>query len=309
VAAPAPRLKVPPLAIMPTLALCASFLACATDTESVRNQATANPPASGEPKRIVSLVPATTEMLFAMGAGDRLVGVGSYERFPPEVEQIRRVGGLIDPDTEGIIALEPDLVVLYNTQAELKQRLERAGIPFFAYQHRDLQDVMTTIRSLGARVDAVEQADAVAAGIERDLAAVRRSVAGLPRPKTMLVFGRDPGSLRNIYASGGYGFLADLLDVAGGDNVFAEADRESLQIGTETILARRPEVTIELRYGSRNGQSSSAAPSDWNVLASVPAVERKRLYVLEGDEFVVPGPRVVSAARRFAAVLHGTTIK
>src|SRR5262249_40036148 len=72
------------------------------------------------PKRIVSLVPATTEMLFAMGVGDRIVGVGNYDRFPPEVSRLPRVGGLVDPDTERILALRPDLVVLYATQVELR---------------------------------------------------------------------------------------------------------------------------------------------------------------------------------------------
>jgi iron complex transport system substrate-binding protein len=244
-------------------------------------------------------------MIFAMGVGDRLVGVGSYDRFPPEVDRIRRVGGLIDPDTEGIITLQPDLVVLYDTQVELMARLDRAGIPYFPYEHRALADVMETIRTLGARMGLVEASERVASGMERDLDGVRKSVQDLPRPRTLLVFGREPGALRNIYVSGGYGFLADLLDIAGGDNVFGDIERQSLQASTEMILDRRPQAIVEFRYGRAAGQDAASAAAEWLVLASVPAVRSRRIHVLTGDEFVVPGPRVVLAARRLAEALHG----
>src|SRR5207237_7523580 len=151
--------------------------------------------------RVVSIIPATTEMLFAMGAGNRVVGVGSYDRFPADVEKLPRVGALLDPDVERIIALRPDLVVLYGTQAELRKALDRASIPYFAYTHRGLADITETLRSLGARVGVAKQAGAVANRIEQQLAGVRKRVAGRPRPRTLLVFGRETGTLRNIDAS------------------------------------------------------------------------------------------------------------
>ena len=121
----------------------------------------------------------------------------------------------------------------------------------------------------------------------------------------MLVFERDRSSLQNIYASGGYGFLADLLDAAGGDNIFSDLKQQSLQASTEMILARRPDVIIELRYGQSAKDSNS--PRDlraWDALGSVPAVKDKRIYVLVGDQYVVPGPRIVGAARELGRVLH-----
>jgi iron complex transport system substrate-binding protein len=262
-------------------------------------------PGGAVPKRIVSVIPATTEMLFAMGAGDRLVGVGNFDQFPPEATRLPRVGGLVDPDTERILALRPDLVVVYNTQQELKQRLDRAGIPYYSYEHRALPDIMSTIRSIGERVGAATRADQVATDMERELAAIRSATAGRPRPRTLLVFGRQPGSLRNVYASGGYGFLADLLDVAGSDNVFADIVQQSVQATTEMILARRPDIIIELRYGQ--GERALAVEREmepWTALASVPAVRNRRLHLLAGDEFVVPGPRIVLAARRLAETVR-----
>jgi iron complex transport system substrate-binding protein len=259
---------------------------------------------AAQPRRIVSLIPATTEMLFAIGAGDRIVGAGAYDRYPPEVSKLPRVGGLIDPDTEQIIALKPDLVVLYATQSELRARLDRVRIAYFAYEHRALPDILQTIRAIGQRVGAAARADALAAEMERELQRIRTSSEGRARPRTLLVFDRDPGSLRNIYASGGYGFLADLLIIAGGENVFGDINRQSVQASTEMILTMRPDLIIELRYGDRAEPLDEKRYAElWSMLPSVPAVRQRRLHVLVGDEFVVPGPRIVDAARRLAEVI------
>jgi iron complex transport system substrate-binding protein len=260
------------------------------------------------PRRIVSLVPATTEMLFAIGAGTRLAGVSSYDRFPSEVDRLPRVGGLLDPNVERILSLRPDLVIAYDTQVDLKQRLARAGIPIFPYAHRDLADVTSTLRALGARISAGAAAEDAATRIERQLADTRARVAGRPRPKTLLVFGHDPGALRRVDASAGYGFLHDLLDLAGGADVLGDLAQQSVQMSTEMILTRAPEVIVDLRYGESLRPN---APDDidaerriWSALPSLPAVRNSRVYVLIGDEFVVPGPRIVLAAERLARTLH-----
>jgi cobalamin transport system substrate-binding protein len=266
--------------------------------------------AQPSPRRIVSLVPATTEMLFAMGAGDRVAGVSDYDRFPPEVEKITRVGGLLDPNLERILALRPDLVIVYETQADLKRQLDRAGVPVYGYVHRGLPDITETMRALGRRIGAQMTADAEAARIERQLAATAARVAGRKRPKTLLVFGRDPGALRHIDASGGYGFLHDLLEIAGGTDALADLKRQSVQMSTEMVLVRAPEVILELHYGtSLPGSRTEAERRVWNALPSVPAVKNNRVYLLTGDEFVVPGPRIVIAADRFARTLHSEAFR
>jgi iron complex transport system substrate-binding protein len=196
--------------------------------------------------RIISLVPAVTEMLFAMGAGDRVVGVSSYDRYPPDALRRPRVGGLIDPDFERILALKPDLVVTYGTQSELIDRLRRARIDLFNYEHAGLADITATIRALGVRLGLAEPADKVAATVERDLDEVRKRVAGRPRPRTALIIGRELGTLRGLHASAGVGFLHDILEIAGGSDVFSDVSRQSLQVSTEVLLARAPDVIIEM---------------------------------------------------------------
>ena len=121
---------------------------------------------SPRPERIVSLVPAVTEMIYAMGDGARVAAVSTYDHFPADVARLPRVGGLLDPSVERILAIKPDLVIVYATQKELIERLDRAGIPYFNYQHKALADIMTTIRALGARIGSAARADAVAAGMD-----------------------------------------------------------------------------------------------------------------------------------------------
>ena len=257
------------------------------------------------PRRVISLIPATTEMMFAMGAGERLVAVGSYDKFPPEATRLPKVGALLDPDTERILSMRPDLVLMYGTQTELKKSLDRASIPYYSYEHRAMPDIMVTIRALGKRIGFGAQAETLASSMERDLAAIRKTVAGRPRPRTLLVFERDTASLQNIYASGGYGFLADLLDVAGGENVFGDVKKQAVQASSEMILSRRPDVIIELRYGDRAREFDPARDlRAWSSLGSVPAVRAKHIHVLVGDQFVVPGPRIVTAARELGRALH-----
>lgn len=257
---------------------------------------------AAQARRVISIIPATTEMLFAMGAGDRVVAVGSYDRFPPEVERLPRVGALLDPDVERILALRPDLVVLYGTQADLRTQLDRAGIAYFPYVHRGLSDIPETIRALGARIGMSRQADGVADHLERELADIRSRVSGRPRPRTLLIFGREPGTLRNINASGGVGFLHDMLGVAGGDDVLSDVKQQAVMTSTEMILARSPDVIIELKYGRERTAASDARV--WSALSSVPAVRNGRIYTLEGEEFVVPGPRVGMATERLSRMLH-----
>ena len=265
-------------------------------------------PASAQtarPERIVSLVPAVTEMIYAMGDGARVAAVSTYDHFPAEVAVLPRVGGLLDPSVERILAIKPDLVIVYATQKELIERLDRAGIPYFNYQHKALADIMTTIRALGARIGSAGRADAVASGMDRSLAEIRARTAGLPHPATLLVFERDPASLRNVYASGGYGFLHDMLEIAGGRNVFASLKQQAVQASTEMLIASKPEVIVELRYGDNLKNADIARElRAWDTLASVPAVRSHRISALAGDEFVVPGPRVVDATRRLAEALH-----
>ena len=265
------------------------------------------PATTASATRVVSLVPAATEMLYAIGAGPDVVAVSSFDRFPAEVADLPRVGALIDPDFERILSLRPTLVVVYESQDDLIARLDRARIPVFHYRHAvtgALAQVTDTMRQLGDALDRTAGAETAAATIERELDDVRRAVGARTRPLTALVFGREPGELRGIYASGGVGFLHELLETAGGQDAFADIPRESVQVSTEMLLARRPDVLIELRTSAGEAGTVDAERAVWNRLSALPAVRDRRVHVLTDPSLSIPGPRIAQAARTLFTLLH-----
>jgi iron complex transport system substrate-binding protein len=259
---------------------------------------------SSRPSRIISLIPAMTEMLFAMGAGDQVVAVSSFDKYPPQVQHLARVGALLDPDVEKILSLKPDLVLLYGSQVDLDAQLARAGIPRFGYRHGGLADIFTTIKTLGDRVGRAAEAQALVGEIESAMNQIRARVKGRPRPRTLVVLGRETGALRGMYVSGGTGFVHDIVDVAGGENVFADVARESLQATTEMVLARRPEVIVELIAAPISPENAAARRADWKPLSAVPAVKSGRVYTIVDERTVVPGPRIAEGAKLISGALH-----
>jgi iron complex transport system substrate-binding protein len=255
------------------------------------------------PKRIVSLIPAVTQILFAIGAGPQVIAVSSFDSDPPEVRSLERVGALLDPDLEKILSLKPDLVAVYGSQSDLRAQLARAGVPTYVYTHAGLADVTTTIDALGGRTGHGVEAAALIQKIEVGLSAVQEKVGDRPRPRTLLVFARENGSLRGIYASGGIGFLHDMLMVAGGDNVFADIKRESVQATTEMILARRPDVILEIRATAADLGPLDAERAAWSRLASVPAVRNNRIRFVIDPRTVVPGPHVIEGIELIAEAI------
>lgn len=268
-------------------------------------------PAAGA-QRIVSLVPSVTEMLFAIGAGRQVVGVSNYDHFPPEVESLPKVGALIDPDTERILALRPDLVVVYGSQNDAEARFRKAGIKTFNYRHAPTDAILgtlETITTLGTVTGHEAQAREVVVRITTGLDEVRKRTAGRERPRTMLVIGRQPGTLQSIYAQGGSGFLNEMLEIAGGQNVFEDVKRESLQPSSETMLRVAPDMLLELRSGAPAGNYPGTDLEVWNTLASIPAVRNRQVHALIGDHVVVAGPRIAQGAEAMARVLHADAYK
>lgn len=261
------------------------------------------PAAQAPPQRIISLIPAVTEMLFAIGAGNQVVGVSSFDTFPAEVAGRTRVGGLFDPNYEAILALRPDLVVVYGSQDELIARLAATSVSTFVYRHGGLAQIGDTIRELGQRTGRRTAADALAQRIEREINDVRQRAAGKPRPRTLLVIGREDGSMRGLFVSGGRGFLHDLLTAAGADNVMADVDREGLQLSAEQLLVRAPDVVIELRAGVEWSADRLKRERGLWLQARIPASRNGRIHILTDPALVIPGPRVGAAATTFADVV------
>jgi iron complex transport system substrate-binding protein len=243
-------------------------------------------------------------MLFAIGAGQQVVAVSSFDRYPPEVSKLQRVGALLDPDVERILSLHPDLVAVYASQSDLRAQLERAKVPTYVYRHAGLADITVTLKDIGERVGHGREATNVAGSIEARINAVRSRVRGRVRPRTLIVFDREPLTLRGIYASGGVGFIHDMVDAAGADNVFADVKQQAVQATTELILVRRPDVVLELRGDGLDDEKRRREIAVWQSLSSLPAVRAGRVYFLAEQSTVVPGPRVAEAVELIARTLH-----
>jgi iron complex transport system substrate-binding protein len=269
----------------------------------------AAPGAAEAPKRIVSLVPALTEMLFAIGSGPQVVGVSSFDDFPPDVKSLPRVGALVDPDMERILTLRPDLVIVYGSQTDVETQLTRAGIRAYSYRHAGLAGVFSTIRDLGRTVGRTRESDQLVRQIQQRLDSIKTRVAKLPPVRTLLVFERDLGSLRGLYASGGVGFMHDILGIVGGINVFADVSRESVQPSIETILARAPDLILEVRPTGLPRQQIPAERRVWESVSSIPAVRKGRIHIVTDDYLVTPGPRVAQAAEAIARIIHPEAFK
>ena len=279
------------------LAITAAIVAIASPSPSRAQTRT------DRPARIVSIVPAVTEILFAVGAGPQVVAVSSFDKFPAAVQGLPRVGALLDPDTERILSLRPNLVVVYGSQSDLLAQLKRAGIPAFVYRHGGLDGTLETIEAVGRATGHATEAAGVVAGLRGRLDGIRKRVAGRTPPRTLLVISREPGTLRGLYASGGVGFLHDLLELAGGANLFADVAKESAQPSHELLLTRRPDVVVELRPDTDRPDPAEAQRA-WSALPSVPAFRAKRLHTLAGAYLVTAGPRLADAAEAMARALH-----
>lgn len=264
---------------------------------------TVSPQSDEIPRRIVSIVPAVTQMLLAIGAGPQIAGVSSFDD-SQEVASLPKVGALLNPDIEKLFSLRPDLVVLYESQIEEHAQLKRAQIKTFLYRHGTLPDIPKTLRTIGKRIGKEFEAEQVALGIETELQELKKRTTGLPKPKTLLVFGREPNSIRNVYASGGVGFLHDILEVAGATNVFADIPREATRPSSETILSVSPEIIIELRSKNATENNIQTNGNAWKTFSSLPAVQSEQIYVLTGPDLVVPGPNVAHIAKQIANLIH-----
>ena len=210
-------------------------------------------------------------MLFAMGAGPRVIGVGNFDRYPPEALTRTKVGGLIDPDVERIISLKPDLVVVYGTQSDLRTQMERAHIPIFLYQHSRAADI-TADHSRARQHESGTSRRAATWPIasRRRSPTIRKRVAGRPRPRTLLVFGRDAETLRGIYASGGRRLPARHARGCRRHQRVRRREAPEHSDDERACLARAPEVIVEI--GADTASSKGRNVGAWDALGSVPAV-------------------------------------
>jgi len=292
------RVRAPALAVGVLLAVAAPAAAFSARDMLGREVTLAAPPA-----RIVSLVPSVTEILYALGAEERLVGVTDFCDYPPAARQRPSVGGMVNPNLEAIVALKPDLVIATTegNGEETFAQLKRLGIPTYLVAAHLVSDVTDLIARLGALTGRERAMGPVLARLERRIEAVKRAVAPRPRPRVLYVLWPEP-----LIVPGRTALVTELIRLAGGELVTAgEADAYP-RYSLEAAVAKAPEVILLANHGANTGPIDE---TKWQRLTSLPAIRAGRLHRVDGNLLHRYGPRVVDGLEQLARAIHPEAFK
>ncbi len=255
------------------------------------------------PERIVSLSPNLTHIIYALGALDNVVGVTIYSDFPPEATKLPKVGGWVNPNYEAIVTLKPDLVVLMKDQDTIfGQKIRNLGLKTLVTDsNNSVGDILKTIKFMGDLLGKQEEAKALAASMKSSLDEIRQKTEGLPKKKMLLVVGRNPGTLEDIYVIGRDNYINELIEIAGGENV-VENKRLSIKINKEAILTYDPDVIIEINH--EQVEKEKEILNTWSGLEQSRAVKNGQVYILPSTVLLHPSQTIVEGTRVLADILH-----
>lgn len=267
-------------------------------------------PGIAAPERtgVVTFAPSITETVFAIGQGDRVTGVTDFCLYPPEVAALPKLGGVFNPDLEALAALAPAVLIVPgpSSTGKLAEFARRMGVAVVDGHMDSLATIDAGIQRIGDALGAADEATMVRQEIAAQLDAIARAVADRPRPRVLLVASRDTHTLDSVFTMGGTSFLSELLDVAGGENIFAGETQPYFEASKEAIVASEPDAIVEFHAGEALTEEELARfRSDWSALPTLPAVRDGRVYLLTEDFTLIPGPRIVETARLLAQRLHG----
>ena len=280
------------------LALAAVGLSPAAHAGSVQDMLGRTVKVPERPARVVSLAPSITETVFALGAGDLLVGVTDHCNYPPEALAKRKIGGIYTPSFESILSVRPDLLLATaeSNQPEHIRVLEGLGVPVYVLRPVSLASIVESVRRVGQVIGRPEAGERLAAEMMRDVAAVERAVDGAPRPRALYVVWGDP-----LIVPGRDAMLTEVIRRAGGDSVTAGDPLPYPRLSMEEALARRPDWII---LGKHADTPLEVQLRQWGFLELLPAARMGRVRQVDGDVVHRPGPRIVEALRTFARIFH-----
>jgi iron complex transport system substrate-binding protein len=253
------------------------------------------------PARIVSLVPSATEIIFALGADDRLVGRTDFCDYPAAVSAKPSVGGMVNPDLETLVALRPDLVIVTDegNREETVRQLARLGIPTYLVHASRIAQTVDLIRRIGVLTGREAAVAAVSGAMLRRVEAVRRAVAPFPRPRVLYVLWPEP-----LIVPGRSSMLTELIEIAGGASITAGDGDAYPRFSLEAVVARAPEVIILADHSTGASTAGRPAPEQWRRLSSVPAIRAGRLHSADLSILHRYGPRVPDGLETLARIIH-----
>ncbi len=265
---------------------------------------------SGKPERIISLTPSTTEILYGVGAFNRVVAVSDYCAYPPEVSKLPRVGGWNNPNMEQIASLRPDLVIFSDAQAQfVKDKVEAAGIRTLAVPSQTIEDAYKSIELVGQATGEEEAARRLLEQTRASVQTVRLSTEKLPRLRVLCVVDRVPGTLRDLYTASEQSFIAQLIREAGGEPLSPPSRANWGKMQKEAVVALDPDVIIDLMMQKAQGGLEEDTLAVWRELSSLRAVRDGRVYPVREQTALHPSQFVGDTARKFAELIHPEAFK
>lgn len=258
-------------------------------------------------ERIISLSPSVTETLFALGLGDRVVGVTRFCNYPPEARGKVRLGGYVDPNYEAVAMLEPDIVIVLEEHDEVQKFLAELGITCLVVANKSIDDILGTITVLGETFDVEKRSETLVSGIRGRIAEIREKTDGLPRPSVLISIGRNigAGSLEDVYIAGGNTYYDELIRYAGGRNAYTGVNVPYPVVSAEGLLHLDPDCIIDLVPAlAGGGINRTDILKNWETVPGLEARKNGSIYILDGDYTVVPGPRFVMFLEDLVRILH-----
>jgi len=256
------------------------------------------------PKRIISLAPNITEILFSLGLDEEIVGVSIHCNFPEKAKSRVRVGSYISLDFEKIVSLKPDLVIatgVGNTK-DMIDRLEKLGFPTYVIFPKNFSDILQSISHVGQVVDREKEAIGIIQGMKQRSQRVIELTKGLSRPKVFFQIGEAP-----IFTVGRGSFADDLIRLAGGENIAGKEKEMYPRLGMEEILKRSPEVIL---VSSMNPKGDyQRVLQEWSRWKMIPAIKNSRLHLIDSDLIDRPSPRIIDGLEEIARILHPEKFK
>lgn len=249
------------------------------------------------PRRIISLAPDITEMVYALKLGDKLVGATTYCLYPQDAKKLPRVGGFGQFNFEAIVSLHPDVIILHSKYDEEKGRLESLGIPYIETATRSISDILESMQKVGKACGAENTAKKLLADINHRINNQPKKTKNAPR--VLITFGGDANKLDQIYAFGQTCLHNELLELAGGKNVI-ENQLAFSSLSKEAVIRLNPDIIIQLAPGIERPTDPAAA---WKRLTDINAVKNNRIYLLNGDYTCIPGPRFIQILEDFTQII------
>ncbi|WP_455709906.1 cobalamin-binding protein [Paraburkholderia caledonica] len=246
-------------------------------------------------QRVISLAPHVTELLYAAGGGAKIVGAVSYSDYPPQAQQLPRVGDNKSLDLERIVALKPDLIVVWrhgNAQRQL-DRLRELHIPLFFSEPHHLDDVAVSLTKLGELLGTSPTADAAAAAYRRDIARLRARYADRPAVSVFYQVWDQP-----LMTLNGEHMVSDVIELCGGRNVFAKLQPLAPTVSTEAVLAANPQAIVTAAPGATKPDTTLPQLGAWRAWPRLSAVANNNLFSIDGDLINRPAPRIALGAKQ-----------